>query len=204
MTRSRSTTSAHASDRLPRPRWLRSLAAAGLLALSALSGGCGETDPNKALRDGDGKTAAKLFQEQADAAKPLEDAWCRAKFFRVEALATYDKPAAKAEADAILKEHGTALGETRARDLADHLNRGGAKKEALEFLNATVQHWPDSLALDAIHHSVFTEMASQGGASELSGLGYTEGAAKESFVPRQNSKTPPEKFQKPSPGGSQG
>src|SRR5688572_7825360 len=115
------------------PSRLRLRCAPALLALATLVGGCGgETDPHKALQAGDGETAAKLFQTQAESAKPLEDAWCRAKFFRVEALATYDKPAAKEEANAILAQHGAALGETRARDLADHLRRGGAKAEAVE------------------------------------------------------------------------
>jgi hypothetical protein len=181
-------------------------AAPVLLALAALVGGCGgETDPHKALQAGDGETAAKLFQKKADAAKPLDDAWCRATFFRVEALATYDKTAAKAEADAILAQHGAALGETRARDLADHLGHGGAKKEALEFLNSTVQHWPDSFGLDAIHHSIFIEMrATKDGAAALESLAYTGGATNESFVPRKDSKTPPEKLQQPAAGGSQG
>jgi hypothetical protein len=170
--------------------------AQGLLVLALALAGCAETDPRKALRDGDFETAAALFQEQAQAATPLDPAWCRATGGRIEALAHYDKAAAKSEADAILKQHGAALGESRARDLADHLRAGGARPEAVEFLNSTVEYWPDSVALDLLHSDTRAEVYAKGGsdAKALDSLGYA-GSESEAIVPRKNSKTPPEKLQ---------
>jgi len=177
------------------------LALSLVLALSAAAwcSGCASKPmtPEEAMKAKDYALAASLYARQLEALKPIEDAWQKAKFGHVQAVAHADKQKAKAEALEVLAAHGKDLGERRIASLANALAEGGAATQAYEFLAETVALFPDSIDLDSAHSRMVERAAKEGSKEDkdkLAGLGYVGGASH--FVPRPNTKTPEEQFPK--------
>lgn len=164
--------------------------ATGLVWIGVTLASCGgHTDPREAMKAKDYADAVKLYEEQLAKAKPVEDAWFGAAIGRIKALAHMDKARAGTEANALVAQHGQALGEKKVGDVARALKDGGAFKEALTLLNDTVKTWPVSKILDGEHDQVFADALAKGNKDDLASLGYTGGGEKK-YVPRQGSQTP--------------